>query len=233
MFSFCNNEWILRIDADEEISPKLALEIKDKILKDKVSAYAMPRKNIIFGKWIKHALWYPDFQLRLVRKAHIKSLKNIKLHQALPIDGKIENLNSDLIHHNYESIDQYLDKLLRYTTIEASHRYQDKQEVDNKDLLTKPIEDFIKNFLVLKGYGDGMHGLALSLLQAFYEFLVLVKLWELSKFEPQIGLKIDEVEQVVKNKSYDWKWWKWETKIRKSDNPLLKTILKIRRKIMF
>ncbi len=231
MFSFCTKDWILRIDADEIVSPELAEEIKKALHTPNCDAYAMPRKNIIFGKWIKHSIWYPDYQLRLIKKQKVKSLADIKLHQIIPVDGTVENFTQHLLHNNYESVEQYLEKMMRYTTIEASTQFQNKQKVLAQDFILKPSNEFIKGYIALEGFKDGLHGLALALLQAFYTFLVVVKLWEMNKYQPDKGLDVKELEEHMNEKLDEIKWWKHELQLKYSSDSIARMIIKIKRKI--
>src|SRR3990167_9088197 len=67
-FTKATGQWIISLDADERITPELANEIKKKIKNTHINGFEVPRKNIIFGKWIQHSIWWPDYNLRLFRK---------------------------------------------------------------------------------------------------------------------------------------------------------------------
>jgi glycosyltransferase involved in cell wall biosynthesis len=229
MFSRCQSEWIFRLDADEVVSPDLKTEILDILQSPQANGYSIPRKNIIFGKWIAHTGWYPDPQLRLVKKLAIKST-SVELHQTLPVEDPLGTIQSPLIHYNYETVDQFLDKLLRYTTIEAQTLFSKEQMVKPADLITKPVAEFIKRFVAQEGYKDGVHGLSLSILQSFYEFLVVVKLWEAHKFKPDTTVSIDEVKEVIGKNIQDWKWWQHEQALKSAD-PFKKQLIKAQRKL--
>ena len=107
-FEKAGNEWILSIDADEEVSPELAKEIKEMLAKKTtVNGFWIPRKNIIFGKFIEHSGWYPDPQLRLFRKGEAKFVK-AHVHEPVKLNGESAYLSQHLIHHHYNSISNFL-----------------------------------------------------------------------------------------------------------------------------
>ncbi|HSX40197.1 MAG TPA: glycosyltransferase family 2 protein, partial [Candidatus Saccharimonadales bacterium] len=87
-----SGEWVLYLDDDEQVTPELAKEIKEiTSQKDAADGYLIPRKNIIFGKWIEHTGWYPDYQLRLFKKGKGK-FAEIHVHELVSIDGLVGKL---------------------------------------------------------------------------------------------------------------------------------------------
>jgi len=223
-------KWVLWLDADEKVSPELAEEIKNTIKRSDLDSYQMPRKNYIFNKWIQYTGWYPDYQLRLWKKGKVKwPCKSV--HEDPMVSGKTEKLTNHLIHSNYTSVSQYLLKLNRYTSLDAKRRKSEFKDKFVVYFVSRPIEEFVKRFVALKGYKDGLHGLALSLLQAFYELVVVIKVWELHKFKDE---ETDVLKQVKKEgvkvlKSFNW--WKRELKINQTANQLKKTWYKGLRKL--
>ena len=122
---------------------------------------------MIFGKWIKSDMWWPDYQLKLFKKGKGKFEKST-IHKALQVDGQTEKLENFLIHHNYTSVSQYVARLNNYTDLEAENRIADGYRFNAFDAIRFPIDDFVKTYFLQKGYADGLHGLVLSILQAFY-----------------------------------------------------------------
>jgi|APSaa5957512622_1039677.scaffolds.fasta_scaffold20952_2 glycosyltransferase involved in cell wall biosynthesis len=208
--------WILWMDSDEEMLPELKKEI-GVVLKDpRAEGYMIPRKNIIFSKWIENTGWAPDYQLRLFKQG-LATYPCERIHENPVIGGKVEKLENPIKHYNYESVFQFIDKLNRYTSEDAKHL---NKELKDKQLffplITRPVSDFIKRYLAFEGYKDGFHGLVLSLLQSFYELVTVVKVWELRKFDEQEVESIEVVERKLKTAFKDWKWWKRETVIREA-----------------
>lgn len=226
-------DWILWLDADETVDKDLSSEIKKVIKNKKVSGYFIPRKNYIFNKWIEHSqFWYPDYQLRLWQKG--KAVwPCMSIHEDPMIQGETKRLQNHIIHQNYTSVNQYLEKLIKYTSLDAERRKQEIKAPFLIPMLTRPIEDFIKHFIVLKGYKDGIHGLALSLLQAFYELVVVVRIWELNKFKVEKNITIKQIEKIGKETLTNWSWWKRELEIKETGNKMVKVWNKSLRKLGF
>ena len=226
------NQWTLWMDADEEITPELRQEIS-KTLEENTTfdGFKIPRKNIIFGKWIEHSGWYPDHQVRLFRRTQTHFPAK-SIHEHPEVKGEVGELKEHIIHYNYDSISQFLTKLDLYTKNDAIKLNQKINKVTPEMYLLMPIDEFIKRYLVWKGYKDGVHGLALSILQAFYTFVVVLKVWEMHKFEPQkIKHPKKFVEKSGKEFSKLWNWWRIEQKISQAKSPIKRKLLKVKRKI--
>jgi (heptosyl)LPS beta-1,4-glucosyltransferase len=177
--------WILVLDADEEIPASLAKELKRISEGPQADFYRLPRKNIIFGKWITHTGWWPDYNIRFFKKGTVVWKKLI--HSVPETQGKGQSLPAKeqfaIIHHNYQSISQYLERMTRYTQIQAKFLIKDGYRFSWQDLIRRPTSEFLSRFFANEGYKDGIHGLALSLLQAFSELVVYARVWEHNKFE--------------------------------------------------
>jgi glycosyltransferase involved in cell wall biosynthesis len=231
-FSKATGEWILSIDADERITHELSGEIREKIGNSRVNGYWIPRRNIIFGKWIKNDMWWPDYQLRLFRKGKGRFGKE-EVHRALVLDGASEKLINPIIHYNYASVRQYLEKLNNYTDIEADRLTREGYKFNWLDAIRFPVNDFVKIFFLQKGFKDGLHGLVLSILQAFYMEVVFAKLWEKEGFrEVESKNFLQEVILEFKESKNKIIYWITSSLIDESKNPLKKIGLKIKRKIL-
>jgi glycosyltransferase involved in cell wall biosynthesis len=226
-----SQSWVLWLDADEKLDEELVAEIRDVIKEKHADGYLIPRKNYIFGKWIEHSqFWYPDYQLRLWKKGKV-SWPCKSIHEDPIIEGSTEKLKGHLIHQNYTSIDQFLRKLIQYTSLDAEKRREEFNSPFFTSVISRPIEDFIKHFVSLKGYKDGLHGLVLSLLQAFYELIVVIKIWEMNKFKTEEGEFLGQVEKQSKHLAKTYNWWKRELKIRETGNQVVRVWNKGLRKL--
>mgnify|MGYP001569952509 CR=1 FL=1 len=225
--------WILILDADEEIPSCLVKRLREIASKPMVSDYIeIPRKNIIFGKWIKATGWWPDNQIRFFKKNAV--VWQDKIHAKPIVEGKSLTIppeeNLAIIHHNYQTVAQFLTRMNRYTDIESEQINSQGYIFDWKDLVQKPLGEFLSRFFAGHGYEDGLHGIALSLLQAFSVFVVYLKLWELSRFKKeQISLKDIEEEQI--NLFNQINYWIRQTKIGK--NPFKKFTHFISKRVSF
>lgn len=211
--------WVLFIDPDEEVTPELAQEMKKAIQNNAFDGFRIPRKNIIFGKWIKHSGWYPDFQLHLFKKEKGKYVGRV--HEQVEIKGKVGELKNFLVHKNYQSISQYLEKLSRYTSLEKEFQIDSGYKFSWQDLIKKPLGEFLRRFFVEGGYKDGVHGLALCLLQAFSELVVYLKIWEKEGFKDE---EIPGVFGEIRKGILEIDFWLNQ----KERNPLKKILQKLR-----
>lgn len=232
-FTKATSEWILSIDADEEVSDELGHEIEHLLGDDlrNIDGFYIPRKNFIFGKWIEHSGWYPDLQLRLFRKEKGRFTKK-HVHEQLELDGKSSALKEHLIHSNYSSIDQFIKKTIQYAPNEAEEIIKNKYNFTHLDVIRFPIREFLSRFFAREGYKDGIHGLVLSIFMAFYHFLIFVYIWEKRGFKEYEGnnlLKETGVE--LKNINKEVGYWINKIKIDEEKNPIKKNLQKALRKL--
>lgn len=202
-------DWILILDADEEIPDTLAKRLKDIAQKMKqVMVVLIPRKNIIFGKWMQASMWWPDHQIRFFKKGRVSWQD--KIHSKPKVTGESLVLEPQehwsIIHHNYQTLSQYLDRMNRYTVIEAQELVEGGYKFHWQDLIQKPLSEFLSRFFACSGYKDGLHGLALSLLQAFSFLAVYLKVWETDKFKQQ-ELKSEELEMAKGKAGEELNYW--------------------------
>lgn len=172
--------WVLFVDADERISPALASEIQQAAAQTDMAAFRMPRHNYIFGKLTRGAGWYPDYQTRLLRVDAARYDPERQVHEVVLLDGPLGTLEQPIIHYNYRDLSQFLDKQRRYTAYEARILHQQGIKAKPQNFILQPLRHFRWRYFTLKGYQDGLHGLRLSLLMAWYEFRkyqMLAALW--------------------------------------------------------
>ncbi len=230
-FSKATGEWILCLDADERVTPELQKEIKEKI-ENSVNGYWIPRKNIIFGKWMKHTGWYPDPQLRLFKRGKGRFPEE-HVHEMIKIEGETEQLDGHILHYNYDSISQFLQKLgTIYGPNEAEQLIKKGYSFDWRDAIRFPVKEFLSRFFAREGYKDGFHGLMLSLLMAFYHFIVFSYIWEKRKFEQIDNEEIlFETEKEFAQSSKDLSFWFSSEKAKLIKNPLRQIFHKIIKKV--
>ncbi len=213
-FKHATHDWILNLDSDEALEPPLADQIKQILHRSYEQAptgFQIPRKNIIFGKWIQHGLWYPDYQNRLFKKGQGKfALKHN--HESLHIQGNLQKLSGHILHHNYQTVSQYLQKIDRqYSDNEVDTFLAGNNHLHWSDALRFPFQDFLANYFVRESYKDGLHGLVLSLLQAFYMFVVFCKIWERQGFKPH-PVTLDQTQTQLHRLNSQFKYWFIRTK---------------------
>lgn len=214
--SKASGDWVLILDADEELPNALKTRIR-KIANDLNSAdyYRIPRKNIIFGKWIKHSRWWPDYNIRFFKKGSVvwsEVIHSIPMTKGKGVDLE-ESEDLALIHYHYDSIEQYLERLNRYTTEHAKLLINEGYVFKWQDLIVKPSSEFFSRYFFGQGYKDGLHGLALAGLQAFSELALYLKIWQTQGFGEK-RLDIKEVTNEFRKSISEFYYWKSDTLIK-------------------
>lgn len=181
--SQASGEWILSVDADEVVTENLRDEIKRTIRsedsKDK-DGYLIPRRSNFLGRWVRHGGWYPDLVLRLFRKDKGEFTHQL-VHEEVKVGGRRGCLKNDLLHYTDPDFDHYLEKLNRYTSLDALQLHGEGREAKLLHILLRPLLTFFKMFIFKGGFLDGVPGLILSVSSAFHVFSKYVKLWHLNQ----------------------------------------------------
>jgi len=225
--SKAQGKWILVLDADEELTVGLSKELNKVRRNPNADYYRIPRKNIVFGKWLKHSRWWPDYNIRFFKKGFVTWSEVIHSVPITKGDGLdlLEKEENSIIHYHYQTVEQYIERMNRYTTEQAKSLVDDNYKFKWQDLVKKPTNEFLSRYFFGQGYKDGVHGLALSLLQAFSEVMKYLKVWQKEKFEEKDpGVK--EVVDVIKESEKDLNYWQADALIRNGGG----LIQRIRRK---
>ncbi len=173
--SRARNEWIFNIDADERAAPGLGEEIQKALQGGEALGYYVPRKNYFGDKWVQHCGWYPDLNLRLYRK-DAGRFSERAVHEAVVVDGPTGRLSTPLIHRTYSGVDDYLTRMERYSSLAALEMIKEGRTPRAGDMILRPAFTFIKMFVLRGGFLEGVTGLKLSALYAFYTYKKYTKL---------------------------------------------------------
>jgi glycosyltransferase involved in cell wall biosynthesis len=174
-------DWVLSVDADEEVPVGLRDEIRAAIGDDDgISGYLMPRQTLFLGRWLKHSGWYPDCVLRLFRREK-GDFSDATVHERAHVDGPVGRLRHDLLHYSYPSLESYFDKFNRYTSMAALAAYRDGRRAGLTQILIHPPACFVKQYVVKLGFLDGLQGLLVCALSAGHVLVKYAKLWALCK----------------------------------------------------
>lgn len=172
------SDWVLIIDADEEITP----ELRDTILRmtqttTTNTAYTITRKNIFMGKPLNS---YVEKKLRLFKSGIVTFHGHV--HEAAIFDGSTGHLSGGaMIHHQYTDLETQLTKMNTYSTLAAQDRYLANKKYGALTLLIRPFLDFLKRYILKGGFRDGVPGFISAVLRAFYTFSRFAKLYEMNK----------------------------------------------------
>ncbi len=226
-----SGDWVLILDVDEEVPEKLGKLLRKKAEKGQADYYCIPRKNMIFNKWVKHSRWWPDYNVRFFKKGAVIWKEQIHASPRTEGDGQDleEKEENAIVHYNYESIEQYLDRLNNYTTVQARERESTQTPFRAQELMERPVHEFLSRYFAGRGYRDGLHGYSLAALQAFSELVLWLKIWEAEDFD-EYDLDLDELKDVLQRLLREYQYWLYEWEIDRA-NPVKKLYLKTKRKL--
>lgn len=201
-------QYIFYVDPDE-IFPKKTLQfLRDN--SDKYDYFWIPRKNIIFGKWIEHSRWWPDYQLRFFKKDSV--IWPPKIHPIPETKGLGINLPEKeelaILHYNYDNLSQYFEKSLRYAKSEAKKAVVENKKITISETFKRGLNEFFSRYFSGDGFKDGTHGFVLAFLQMFYYFLIYVFYWEEKKYaNPEEAKNPGEIQNFFANGLKESNYW--------------------------
>ncbi len=200
------HEWVLIVDADERVSPELAAEIS-KILNDKTSefdGYFIRRRNYIFGKLVKRSGWGTESVLRLFKR-DMSKYKDMRVHSEVVVSsGKVGRLKEKFDHYTYWDYFQIMKKYDMYTTWAAEDMYEKGKRSGFIHLTFTPSWRFFRQYILQRGFMDGIPGLIVSGLSMYYVFLKYAKLWKMSNGNKRpVPPSLKEIEKRYKSLKKD------------------------------
>jgi len=174
--------WILWLDADERLTREAQDELRRALTEHRrpgYRGYAFPRKTFFMGRWIAHSGWYPQHKLRLWdrRFGHVGGEEP---HARVEVNGPVKKLKGNILHYTYpRGIVDMVATSTKYAAYAAKARHQAGTRFSLASLLLKPPATFLKKYLLQLGFLDGMPGLAISIVSAYYRFVREAIIWEL------------------------------------------------------
>ena len=202
-------DWVFFLDADEWITDELAQELEQTVGQPTYPGYYVARRNIFLGRELKHAWWYPDYQLRLFRPGAGR-YEDREVHEHILLDGEPGFLKNALMHENLKGIDEFMRRHEKYAAMEAremrnqrAHAVAGQREgsllgswPDRRRWLKtriwyrlpmRSLVRFVWMYILRRGFLDGRQGLVYCQLLASYESLIDAKLLELELSEANDG----------------------------------------------
>jgi glycosyltransferase involved in cell wall biosynthesis len=204
-------DWILSLDADEEVTPELAFELENHEATSAVNpaerernwcltmeqpsagprnidklagppiGYWIPRKNHFLGRWIKHGGFWPDTKLRLYRRG-AGTFEARAVHEDIQVKGSTRNLRGALVHYSYPTLADYIDHMNRYSSLGAEKAVtKGPRGFSVFNIVLRPLATFTYNYFFRLGFLDGREGLLLHLYHAVYVSWKYAKAWEISR----------------------------------------------------
>lgn len=184
------SDWILILDADEQIPLSLKKKIIECIQKKKVDVFRLPRKNIFLGKWMQHGMQWPDYQVRLFRKGSL--FWPSEIHAQPQVFGNIRDIeaqeNNAILHYHRTSVDQLVDKIQAQSQQETY--YDNLENPSPKEVVLRINDEFSRRFFQEAGYKDGIRGYILAKSLEYYRFLEFAYYMERAGY-PEIFTSLD------------------------------------------
>lgn len=165
-----DTEWALFIDADERLTSDLATQILQAIAHadQDVAGIAIPRVNLAFGRVLRGGGWWPDFQMRILRRGHARYDERNQVHEVVQLDGSSRVLTQPLLHLNYLTRREFVLKQHHYTTSRLRHARAEHQP-RLRHCVGAPLREAWRRYIQLDGYRDGIDGLFMASVLAAQE----------------------------------------------------------------
>lgn len=178
-------DWVLSLDADEVLSEELQsslLTIKKQGLA--FDAYSFNRLNNYAGTWLKHGGWYPDRKIRLWNRLHGK-WGGLNPHDQVEVKNgtRVKQLKGDILHYTYDSIDDHLQQMKRFSDISAKAYFERGKRTNPIELFLNPIFSFIRDYFFRGGFRDGSKGFTAARINTLYQYWKYQKLYSLQRRE--------------------------------------------------
>ena len=176
----CSSNWVLNLDADEEVSPALKEEIRQIVQNNSDNTkigYSVPRLTWYLGRWIRHGGWYPNRLVRLSQK-NSSQWSEPCVHEALIVQGTVGELKSDLLHYPFLTISDQIDTNLRYSKLGTEALRKKGRSFSLLKIIIKPIGKFFETYFIKAGFLDGVPGFIISVNATHSIFLKYANLLE-------------------------------------------------------
>ncbi|MBP9713841.1 MAG: glycosyltransferase family 2 protein [Sterolibacterium sp.] len=174
------HDWVLCVDADERVSEHLRVSLLAALRDPAHTVYRFARCNRFLGRYLRHGEGYPDMSLRLFDRRHARWSDDV-VHEKVLTDVPPATLNGDLLHDSAETLETYLTKQNRYTTLAAQAAAERGKRAHAGHLLLSPMLRFIRFYIFRRGFLDGLPGLVHILIGCGNSFAKYAKLIELQR----------------------------------------------------
>jgi glycosyltransferase involved in cell wall biosynthesis len=178
--NFASCDWLLFVDADERVPTALAREVRQVIAAPgETAGYWVPRRNVIAGEWVRHAGWWPDCQLRLLKRGHAHYDESRVVHELAILNGPDGTLTEPFLHLNYRSLDEFRAKQRRYAHLEALALWESGVRPRPHSVVVQPVRELKRRLIELGGVRQGVMGARLGLEMALASFWTYRELREM------------------------------------------------------
>jgi glycosyltransferase involved in cell wall biosynthesis len=181
--ALATHDWVFFIDADERVTEALRDEIREclRTRGDSLAGLKMPRLSTLLGQTVRHGTWAPDVQFRLGRKSRGFRVTGGRVHETFVANGPVALLSHPLLHDPYRSFSDYLRKVVLYARLAAEDRRDLGQRASLTGMFVRPVLEFLRSFVVKRGFLDGHTGVTVAFLQGWSYFLRAAYLREIER----------------------------------------------------
>jgi glycosyltransferase involved in cell wall biosynthesis len=179
--ALCSQDWILTLDADEEVSSALKSDIINFLNGNRSTRFVgarFPRKVWFINRWITHGDWYPDLSLRLFRRDAAKWGGDAHVHEKIEITGPVTTLKGDLHHYTMPSLYQYINKIPHFTDLALEQHKENCRSFSIPSTLFRSFWRFFRAYVLRRGFLDGYPGFIIAVFTAFSTFVRYTRLYE-------------------------------------------------------
>ena len=179
--SLAAHDWVLSLDADEEVSPALREDITAFFAQTDVSQFSgakFPRKVWFIDRWITHGDWYPDLSLRLFRREKARWGGDAHVHEKIEIAGPVASLRGDLHHYSFPTLSSHVAKINPFAELFLKQQLDRKKTFSLGAAVFRPFWRFLRAYIFRRGFLDGFPGFYIAVATAFGAFVRYSRLYE-------------------------------------------------------
>jgi glycosyltransferase involved in cell wall biosynthesis len=174
--TLATGDWILWLDSDEEVTPELAIAIKQAIVGNEADGYEISRLSWFCGKPMRHAGWHPDYVLRLFRKDNGRWVGGLS-HDHVALKGRVKRVKGLILHYPVAKLADAIAKVDYYSTVGATEMVASGRRVSFATGILHGLFAFIKTYFLKLGILDGAHGFLLAVTNAEGTYYRYMKAW--------------------------------------------------------
>ncbi len=174
------NDWVLSLDADEEVTPALRKEIErclESVAQTGEAGFWIPRKTWYLNRWVMHGGWYPNSLVRLANRKNARWTEP-HVHEELKVEGKLGEIREPILHYSFPSIASQVETNLRFAHLGCQDLQHKGTRSSLPKLLLKPLGKFFETYFIKLGFLDGLAGFVISMNAAHSMFLKYAYLLE-------------------------------------------------------
>jgi glycosyltransferase involved in cell wall biosynthesis len=178
------HDWIFSLDADERVTPALADEIRALLNTEPARrGYRIPRVTFYLGRWFRTTDFYPDYQTRLYDRRSA-AWQGRYVHESVAVNGGAAYLTNEIEHYSFADLSDHVSRINRYSALAARQMHEGGRRAGVFDLVVHPPAAFVRNYVLRRGFQDGIAGLIVSTINAWSVFLKFAKLREMDAAKP-------------------------------------------------